>query len=100
MNVCEHHMMEDNIKQLVADLVISPVSIDVINNIAYLLEEQTPQSLTSFVSESFQSLLTIEHWAWQILSKDFRQWTNQPSYSKLFHALQSFNMKLLLNNDE
>jgi hypothetical protein len=91
--------MEDNFEQLVAALTISPLSTSVMSKIVCILEEQTSQSIPSFVANSLQSLLTLEHWAWQVLSQDFRRWIDEQSCHQLFHALYSWNIKLISNTD-
>jgi len=91
--------MEDSFEQLVAALVISPLSTTAVSKIACILEEQTCQSIPSFVSNSLQSLLTLEHWAWQVLSQDFRRWIDEQSCYQLFHALYSWNIKLISITD-
>jgi hypothetical protein len=91
--------MEDSFEQLVAALAIAPLSTTAVSKIACILEEQTCQSIPSFVSNSLQSLITLEHWAWQVLSQDFRQWIDEQSYCKLFHAFYSWNIKLISITD-
>lgn len=91
--------MEENFEQLVAALAISPLSTTAVNRIACILEEQTYQSIPSFVSNSLKSLVTLEHWAWQILSQDFRRWIDEEGYYELFLALHSWNMKLISITD-
>lgn len=61
--------------------------------------KQTPETVLSFVSQSLQSLLTIEQWTWQMLSKDFQQLTDIDSHVKLFNMLHSFHLNFILNND-
>ncbi|CAF3842821.1 unnamed protein product [Rotaria sordida] len=92
--------MEENLEELVATLAISLPSTNVLYKITSILEEQTSQSIILFVFESLQSLCIIERWAWQVLSKDFREWIDEKSYIDLFYALHSFNIKLLSNHDE
>jgi hypothetical protein len=91
--------MEDNFEQLVATLAISPLSTTTVSKIACILDEQTCQSIPSLVSNTLQSLFTLEHWAWQVLSQDFRQWIDEQSYYQLFHALYSWNIKLISITD-
>ena len=91
--------MEDNLEQLVSTLLSSSQSIDLINKISRILEEQSSQTILSFVTLSLKSLLIIEHWVWQTLSKDSRQWLDIDNYVKFFHVLHSFNIKLISNND-
>lgn len=91
--------MEDNFEQLVVALAISPLSTTAASKIACILEEQTCLSILSFVSNSFSSLLTLEHWAWQVLSQDFRRWIDEQSCHQLFHALHLWNIKLISTAD-
>jgi hypothetical protein len=91
--------MMDDVEQLVAALTNSPPSNEILYNIAHLLEKQTSDSLSTFVSASFQRLLTIEHWAWQELGNDTRHWIGDKNYAHLLHTLASFNMKLVLSTD-
>ena len=88
--------METNFEQLVTVLDISPLSTDVLHQITLFLKQQTDESLSSFISQSFQSLLILEKWAWQLLSQDSHQWINEPYYQELFHTLASFNKRLIL----
>ncbi|CAF0953160.1 unnamed protein product [Rotaria sordida] len=91
--------MEDNFEQLVNELFITPLSIDVLSKLTFLIEQQTFESDSLFVSQFIQSLLVLEHWAWKQLSYDSYQWINQPNYLTLFHTFSSFNKNLILNFD-
>ena len=91
--------MEENFEQLVATLAISPLSITEVSKITRILEEQNSQSIPSLISSSLQSLLTLEHWAWQILSQDFRRWIDEQNYYQLFRVLHSWNIKLISTTD-
>ena len=66
--------MEENFEQLVATLAGSSLLTIAINMIPSILEEHVYQSIPSFISDSLQSFITLEHWVWQLLSQDFRQW--------------------------
>ncbi|CAF2831285.1 unnamed protein product [Rotaria sp. Silwood2] len=77
----------------------STASTSVLNKVTRLIEEQTSESIPTFIAQSFHSLLIIEHWTWEILGSNSRQWINEQSYSKLFYALASFNMKLIFCQD-
>lgn len=91
--------MEDNFEELVATLTISPLSTTALNKIACILEEQNNQSIPLFVSSSSQSLIILEHWAWEVLSQDFRQWIDEQNCCQLFHALHSWNIKMISISD-
>ncbi|CAF3937458.1 unnamed protein product [Rotaria sordida] len=92
--------MDDSFEQLVAALAISPLSTTVMSKIAFILKEQICQSISSFVVNSLQSLVTLEHWSWQVLSQDYRRWIDEQSCNQLFDALHSWNIKLISTNDE
>ncbi|CAF4855742.1 unnamed protein product, partial [Rotaria magnacalcarata] len=57
--------MESILDQLVAALYKAPLSTDVLDQIVFLLQQQTDQSVSSFVSSSLPSLLILERWAWE-----------------------------------
>ena len=91
--------MEDNFEKLISKLAISPVSTNTLSKIACILDEQTSQPIPLFIPNTLKSLLTLEHWAWQVLSQDSRRWIDEQSYHQLFHALYSWNIKLISISD-
>jgi hypothetical protein len=93
-------MMDDYFKRLVDELSITPLSIDIFRKIILLIEQQTPESFSSFVSQSIQSLFVLEYWAWQRLNHDSHKWINRPNYINLFRKLASFNKNLIFNYDD
>jgi hypothetical protein len=92
--------MENEFKQLVGVLNISPLSGDILHKITLFLNLQTDELLSSCVLQSLESLLTLQQWAWQLFSQDSHQWINEHSYQELFNALAFFNKKLIFNNDD
>jgi hypothetical protein len=91
--------METNFKQLIDGLSTTPFSTDLLRDIIVLIEQQTPQSFSSFVSQSIQSLLVLKHWTWQRLSQDYHQWIIESDYINLFHSLALFYKNLIFNDD-
>jgi hypothetical protein len=91
--------MENNFDQLVVALSKSPLLTDVIYELTSLIEQQSDKSLSLFVSLSFQSLLTLEQWTWQLFSEDSLQWVNRSNYINLFRTLASFNKHLIFDCD-
>ncbi|CAF1307360.1 unnamed protein product [Rotaria sordida] len=91
--------MENNFEEHVSTLFDSPWPNDLIIKMIDIFEKQTSQTISSFISVSLKSILTIEHWAWQMLSKDSRQWIDLDDCVKFFHVLHSFNIKLISNNN-
>ncbi|CAM4849254.1 unnamed protein product, partial [Rotaria magnacalcarata] len=83
--------------QLVAALYKAPLSTDVLDQIVFLLQQQTDQSVSSFVSSSLTSLLILERWAWELFSQESHGWIHEPSYQQLFRTLAIFNEKLIFN---
>ncbi|CAF4757753.1 unnamed protein product, partial [Rotaria sp. Silwood2] len=57
--------MEENIEDLVAALTTTTVSDDILSKISNLLQELDVQFLLKFISENFDSLFKLEHWAWK-----------------------------------
>ncbi|CAF2481350.1 unnamed protein product [Rotaria sp. Silwood2] len=91
--------MEENIEDLVAALTTTTLSDDILSKISNLLQELDVQFLLKFISENFDSLFKLEHWAWKILSETSYKWINQLKYLKLFHNLASFNKNLIFTLD-
>jgi hypothetical protein len=91
--------MESKFDQLVTIFKTSPLSTDVLYEIILLLQQQTTESLSSFISQSLRSLLILKHWSWQIFSEDFHQWINQPYYQEFFHTFASFNKNMIYHCD-
>ncbi|CAF4515874.1 unnamed protein product, partial [Rotaria sp. Silwood2] len=91
--------MENNLDELVPALIDSSWCSYLIIKLTDIFEKQTSQTISSFVSTSLESIVTIEHWVWQMLSKDSQQWIDLDEYVKFFHVLHAFNIKLISNND-
>jgi hypothetical protein len=91
--------MENNFEQLITALPLSSSFTFGITEITNILEQQNIDLFSSFISESYKSLFTLECWAWKVLSKDSYQWINQPNYVTLFHTLALFNKNLIFNYD-
>lgn len=92
--------MEINFDQLVASLAKPPITNDLIYHLTSFIEQQSTQPLISFVSQSFQSLLILQQWTWQLLTQDPSTWINQSCYIQLFHVLASFNKLLIFTHDK
>ncbi|CAF3882921.1 unnamed protein product, partial [Rotaria sordida] len=91
--------MEENFEQLVAEFNVSPLSSDVLQKITLLLQSKTDEALSSFISQEYQSLFTLEHKVWQLLSEDSHHWFNDLDYSVFFRTLVSFNKNMIFNQD-
>lgn len=91
--------MKDNFEQLVIVLNTTSVSSDVLHQIIQILQQQTDELLSSFVSKAFQSLLLLEQWCWELLSQDSHQWINELYYREFLKIIASFNKNLIFNLD-
>ena len=80
--------MADYFEQLVSRLDCVPLSIDVLQQITLLLEQQT---LPDFLSQAF---VTLEQWAWQALRQ-----CDHADYSTFFYRLGEVNKKLIFVQD-
>ncbi|CAF2355479.1 unnamed protein product [Rotaria sp. Silwood2] len=92
--------MEDNFEQLIATLQTSSSYNDVLCEIRHALEKQNSELLSSFISQFYQSILILEHWAWELFSQTSQQWIEEPKYLELFHTLALFNRNLIFNHDD
>ncbi|CAF1104579.1 unnamed protein product [Adineta steineri] len=91
--------MDNNFEQLIASLSISSLSSNILHNITSHLQQQNSILLPSFISEFYSSILTLQHWTWELLSQNSHQWTEQKHYLELFHTLAIFNKNLVFNSD-
>jgi len=89
--------MANNFEFLITELSKSPLSIDILQQITFYLQQQTNELLSLFISQSLQSLIILEHWSWNLFSQDSHQWIHQSDYFELFHALASFNYMLIFH---
>lgn len=94
-HVLKSKMTTDNLKQFVPELSNSSWSKDFLIRITDIFEKQDSQSIPSFVTVSFKSLIAIEQWSWETLSKNSQSWISIDNYVKFFRLLYSFNMKLI-----
>ncbi|CAF3760645.1 unnamed protein product [Adineta steineri] len=92
--------MDNNFEQLIASLSISSLSSDILHNITIHLQQQNSILLPAFISEFYSSILTLEHWTWELLSQNSDQWTEEKHYLELFHTLAIFNKNLIYNSDK
>jgi len=91
--------MESKFDQLVTIFKTAASSTDILQEIIFLLEQQTNETLSSFISQSFQSLHILKNWSWQLFSEDFHQWINQPFYQEFFRIFASFNKKMIYHDE-
>ena len=77
--------MENNFAQLISVLPLSSSFTFGIREITNILEKQNIDLSPSFITESYQSLLKLESWAWKVLSKDSYEWMAQPNYLNLLN---------------
>lgn len=92
-------MQNQNIEQFISTLIISPTN-DILSKISEFFIETQNEDVNVLVSKYFQSLFNLKHWAWEILSRDCREWHDgdEGDYLKLFSNLSLFNQKLIFNN--
>jgi hypothetical protein len=89
--------METYLEQIIAVSDLPSLSIDVLQQIIFILEQQTDDLLSSFVTQSYDLLVKLEHKIWQILSLNSREWFNQSI--EFFQTLASFNKKIVFNQE-
>ncbi|CAF1533191.1 unnamed protein product [Adineta ricciae] len=107
--VCAHAMlplhkaantMKTSFDQLVSSLNACDLCVDTVEQLKMILEQEKAESLPSFINQSYDSLLILEQWAWQLLSEDYRPWTTESSYLEFFYDLTLFNRDMIFNNGD
>jgi len=91
--------MENNFQQLIDALQISSSYNDGLSEITHVLEKQNSELLPSFISNLYQPILILEHWAWQLLSQNSHQWIKESDYVELLNTLALFNKSLIFHYD-
>ena len=93
--------MDASFVELVSTLTLSSSSNDTLHQITLILQQQQQQSasFSAFLSYSFSSLLTLQHWAWQLFAEHSHQYLHQPYHAQLLHTLASFNKTLIYHYD-
>lgn len=93
-------MIENNFQQFINALQISSsYNDDNFDTIICILKKQNIELTSSFILEFYQSILTLEHWAWQLLSQNSYQWLKKTNYHELFQTLALFNKNLIFYYD-
>ncbi|CAF1215663.1 unnamed protein product [Rotaria sp. Silwood1] len=93
--------MEDlNIEQLISRLITAP-SNNILREMSYCLIEAQESDFDTLIATLFHPLFTLETWAWEVLSRDSRQWNNdEQECFDLFHNISNFNKKIILSNND
>ncbi|CAF3443341.1 unnamed protein product, partial [Rotaria sp. Silwood2] len=95
--------MKNNFEELISTLQISSLSSynDNLDEISHILEKQNSELLSSFISQFYESILILEHWAWQLFSQqNSEQWINKSNYVEFFRILALFNKNLIFNHED
>ena len=87
-----------NISELISRLIVCSTN-EILDQISDRLNQIS--DLNEFIGTYFHSLISVEHWAWEILSRDTRQWSDdEQSYVQLFHQLSLFNHRVISSENE
>ena len=92
--------MGTSFDQLVSSLNACDLCVDTVEQLRAILKQEKAASLSSFINQSYDSLLILEQWAWQLLSENSRPWTTEYSYLEFFYDLALFNREMILNNGD
>ena len=92
--------MENNFQKLIETLPVSfSNNDDQFYEIKTIIEKQNSELLPSFISQFYQSLITLEHWIWQLLSQNSFEWSEKSIYIEFLHTFALFNKNLIFNYD-
>lgn len=86
-------------EQLIHSLIESSLTKDIFSQLNFYLQEQIKDLSQTFISESFQSLVDLEHWAWKTLSENFYSLINESDYLEFFHNLGQFNFIIIFHKN-
>lgn len=92
-------MTAANFKELVTELLTASSTLTDFTNITVQLQQENVKFSATFTSESYESILNLEQWAWKILSQGYEHYATNSQYEQLFHTLTLFNKNLIFNCD-
>ena len=92
--------MEQYFQRLVAAFHLPSLSNKVLEQLTSILQQQTDQSLPTFLSEKYQWLDQLEHKIWHILIWNSREWLHQTSSLQFFRTLAALNKEIIFNQDQ
>lgn len=100
--MCSNHSlveqgMEDRLAHLLPLLKTPPIDTSVLQQITNILQVQTVESLPACLVRSFEPLLVLHQWSWQLFSDDVHSWINELAYCELFHTIASFDKELVFD---
>ena len=82
------------------DLLVAQLTVDAnLHEIANVLNSQNSILESTFISEFYSSILTLERWTWQLLGKNSHQYCQQSTYFDFFRTLALFNKNLVFHYD-
>ena len=90
-------MEESSLEQLISRLILSPTN-DVLDRVASCLVSRQNDDIDQMSSSSFQSLLTLEQWAWETLTRDDQH--QMGAYEKVFSILSVWNRKVVFETSD
>ena len=92
--------MEQFFQRLVAAFHLPSVSNDVLKQLSLILQQQTDESIATFVTEKYQWLEQLEHKVWHVLLWNGPEWLYQSNSWEFFRTLAVFNKKIIFNQDQ
>ena len=92
--------MESRFEQRVSELHASEADDACLSSIVQELESVNSELSPSFISQSLDSLHSLEQWAWQLLGQSSHSWLSKSIYSEFLESLATFNRNLILFYDD
>ena len=90
----------NNFQQLITEIYSSEFNSNHLSRIIERLQQANTDQSPIFISQSFQSLCTLERWAWELLGQCCHTWISEMSYIQLFQTLGLFNRNLIIYYDQ
>ena len=91
-------MKNNLLDQLIPFVVKSPTN-QILSQLTICFQQVTDDIFENILLNHFESILELEHWTWNVLSKDSRVWADDgQEYVRLFSQLAIFNQKLIFSS--
>lgn len=89
-------MAENSLNELVTHLTIVSKSVQTIERLTDIFNQQVHASTITF---PLSSLIIVEQWVWRIFSENVQEWHQNETFTKFLQSLYFLNSKLIIRNE-
>lgn len=91
--------MATNFKKLVNAFIELPLSTHILEELTLLLQLQTTDTLSSFISQTYESLSALNNKILQLLSEHCHDWSNDACFSEYLQRIILFNKTVIFHHE-